>query len=61
MQSPEEVLALRPSSSLQAQIDRLAEQHKAGVLSAQDALLWKQYEYFPNGEGQSLSEASGTG
>ena len=43
--SPEEVLALRPSSSLQAQINQLAEQHKAEVLSAQDALLWKQYEY----------------
>lgn len=43
--TPAEVLALRPSSSLQAQIDQLAEKHKAEALTGQDALLWKQYEY----------------
>lgn len=43
--TPQEVLALRPSSSLQAQIDRLSESYKAEELTAQDALLWKQYEY----------------
>ncbi len=43
--SPEEVLVLRPSDSLQAQIDQLAETHKSGALTAQETLLWKQYEY----------------
>ena len=42
---PEEVLALRPSAGLQTQIDRLSELHKADSLTAQDTLLWKQYEY----------------
>ncbi|CAN5815833.1 hypothetical protein BH23CYA1_BH23CYA1_08340 [soil metagenome] len=43
--TPAEVLALRPSSSLQAQIDQLSEKYKAETLTAQDILLWKQYEY----------------
>ena len=43
--SPEEVLALRPSEMLQAQIDQLAEKHKAEALTASETLLWKQYEY----------------
>lgn len=43
--TPAEVLALRPSSSLQAQIDQLSEKYKAETLTAQDGLLWKQYEY----------------
>ena len=43
--NPEEVLALRPSENLQAQIDLLAEKHKAETLTASETLLWKQYEY----------------
>ena len=43
--TPDEVLALRPSVQLQAQIDQLSEKYKAQSLTPQDALLWKQYEY----------------
>lgn len=43
--TPQEVLALRPSESLQAQIDQLSEQNKAQTLTTQGMLLWKQYEY----------------
>ncbi len=43
--SPEEVLALRPSETLQAQIDQLAEKYRAEALTANETLLWKQYEY----------------
>ncbi|MEL7054458.1 MAG: hypothetical protein AAGM45_22130 [Cyanobacteria bacterium J06588_5] len=43
--SAQEVLALRPSASLQGQIDQLSEKYRAESLSAQEALLWKQYEY----------------
>jgi uncharacterized protein YbaP (TraB family) len=43
--SPQEVMLLRPSVSLQGQIDQLAEKHKSQVLSAQETLLWKQYEF----------------
>jgi hypothetical protein len=43
--TPEEVLALRPSSMFQAQVDRLSEKHKAHALTSEEALFWKQYEY----------------
>lgn len=50
--TPQDVLALRPSESLQAQIDQLSEQNKAlseqnkaQTLTTQGMLLWKQYEY----------------
>lgn len=53
--TPEEVLSLRPSVSLQAQIDQLSERYKAEALSAKEALLWKQYEYL-----EYVSKNSGT-
>jgi hypothetical protein len=43
--TPEEILALRPSETLQAQIDQLAEKHKAEALTSQEKQLWQQYEY----------------
>lgn len=41
----EEILALRPSETLQAQINQLAEKHKAEALTPQEQQLWQQYEY----------------
>ncbi|MBD1843288.1 hypothetical protein H6F89_07710 [Cyanobacteria bacterium FACHB-63] len=43
--TPEEILALRPSETLQTQIDQLAEKHKAEALTPQEQQLWQQYEY----------------
>jgi hypothetical protein len=43
--SPEDVMNLRPSVGLQAQIEQLAEKYKADSLSAQEMLLWRQYEF----------------
>lgn len=43
--TPQGVLELSPSANLQAQIDQLSERFKAEALTAQDKLLWKQYEY----------------
>lgn len=43
--TPEEILTLRPSETLQAQIDQLAEKHKADALTSQEEQLWQQYEY----------------
>jgi hypothetical protein len=41
----EEILALRPSPSLQAQIDRLSEKYQAQDLTPDEQQLWQQYEY----------------
>lgn len=43
--TPEEILTLRPSLMLQAQIDRLSERYQAEELTSQEKQLWKQYEY----------------
>jgi len=43
--TPEEILALRPSEALQAQIDQLAEKHKAEALTPLEKQRWQQYEY----------------
>lgn len=43
--TPEEILALRPSPSLQAQIDRLSEKYQAQTLTPAEQQLWQQYEY----------------
>jgi hypothetical protein len=43
--SPEEILALRPSVALQAQIDRLSEKYQAQDLTVAEQQLWQQYEY----------------
>src|SRR5687768_407223 len=42
---PEEVLALRPSASLQTRIDDLLERNQAGGLSAEEQREWEQYRY----------------
>ena len=41
----EEILLLRPSESLQAQIDRLSEAYQAQTLTPEEQQLWQQYEY----------------
>jgi hypothetical protein len=43
--TPEEILALRPSPALQAQIDRLSEKYQAQDLTPAEQQLWQQYEY----------------
>ena len=43
--TPEEILALRPSETLQAQIDRLCEKNQTATLTPQEKQLWQQYEY----------------
>jgi hypothetical protein len=43
--TPEEILALRPSPTLQAQIDRLSEKYQNQDLTAGEQQLWQQYEY----------------
>jgi hypothetical protein len=43
--TPEEILNLRPSPALQAQIDRLSEKYQAQDLTASEQQLWQQYEY----------------
>jgi hypothetical protein len=43
--TPEEILNLRPSPALQAQIDRLSEKYQTHDLTAAEQQLWQQYEY----------------
>ena len=43
--TPEEVLALRPSSALQEQIEELLEKNRNGSLSPEDQRAWEQYQY----------------
>lgn len=43
--TPEEILNLRPSPALQAQIDRLSEKYQSHDLTAAEQQLWQQYEY----------------
>jgi hypothetical protein len=43
--TPEEILNLRPSPQLQAQIDRLSEKYQAQDLTPTEHQLWQQYEY----------------
>ncbi len=43
--TPEEILALRPSPSLQDQIDRLSEKYQTQDLSPAEQQIWQQYEY----------------
>jgi hypothetical protein len=43
--TPKEILALRPSPPLQAQIDRLAENYQAQELTPAEQQLWQQYKY----------------
>ena len=43
--TPEEILLLRPSQTLQAQIDRLSAAYQNQTLTPQEQQLWQQYEY----------------
>ncbi len=43
--TPEEVLALRPSTSLQERIEELLEKNRGGGLSPEEQREWEQYQY----------------
>ena len=43
--SPEEIIALRPSKTLQAEIDNLLEKNKTIGLTSQEEEKWEQYQY----------------
>jgi|SRR5262245_2687000 len=43
--TPEEVLALRPSSDLQERIESLLDKSHRGELSAEEQREWEQYQY----------------
>lgn len=43
--SPEEILALRPSESLQTQIQQLLEKSRTDGLTPEEEQQWQQYEY----------------
>ena len=43
--SPQEILVLRPTESLQARIDALLEKNRTGGLTESEREEWEQYEY----------------
>lgn len=43
--TPQEILQLRPSESLQAQINDLLAKNRAGQLTPMEEQLWQGYEY----------------
>ena len=43
--TPEEILALKPSSQLQSEIEHLLEKNKNEELSTEEELNWQQYQY----------------
>ena len=43
--SAEEIIALRPASELQQQIDELLEKQRTAGLSVDEELQWQQFEY----------------
>lgn len=43
--SSEEILALKPSETLQQQIESLLEKNRTVGLTAEEERLWQQYEY----------------
>jgi hypothetical protein len=43
--SPQEILALKPSADLQAEVQQLIAKTKGEGLSASEEHLWQQYEY----------------
>jgi hypothetical protein len=43
--SPQEILALKPSADLQAEVQRLIEKTKGQGLSEEEERRWQQYEY----------------
>ena len=43
--TPEEIIALRPSEALQAQISNLLEKNRTQGLSPAEEQIWEQYQY----------------
>ena len=43
--SPEEVLALKPSTALQDRIEELLDKNRSGGLSSEERKEWEHYEY----------------
>jgi hypothetical protein len=43
--SPEEIITLRPSETLQDRIDTLLEKNRSGQLTPEEEQLWEQYQY----------------
>ena len=43
--SPEEILALKPSTALQQQVEQLLEKNKTVGLTPEEERWWQQYEY----------------
>ncbi|MBD2001882.1 MULTISPECIES: hypothetical protein [Cyanophyceae] len=43
--TPEEIIALRPSEALQAEISSLLEKNRAQSLTLAEAQSWEQYQY----------------
>jgi hypothetical protein len=43
--TPEEILALRPSETLQTQVQRLLEKSRTEGLTSEEEQQWQQYEY----------------
>lgn len=43
--SPEEIVVLRPSETLQAQINRLLEKNRIPGLTVEEEQTWQQYQY----------------
>ena len=46
--TPEEVLALRPSSTLQERIEDLLDKNRSGGLSPEEQQEWEAYQYVEN-------------
>jgi uracil-DNA glycosylase len=43
--TPEEIIALRPSEALQAQISNLLEKNRTQGLTPAEEQIWEQYQY----------------
>jgi hypothetical protein len=43
--TPEEILALRPTTELQTQISELLDKNRSNGLNAEEEQLWQSYEY----------------
>lgn len=43
--TPEEIIALRPSEALQAQISNLLEKNRTQGLTPAEEQIWQQYQY----------------
>ena len=43
--SPKDILALRPSSALQARIEELLDKQRDGGLNSEEERQWQQYQY----------------